>query len=107
MDSSKLSTCCPTGSPVHSQIDFHRFSAICKALAHPARVHIVAYLKQINRCLCGQIVDSLPLCQSTVSQHLKILKACGLVRGEIEGPRTCYCLDAQVLAEFKALTERL
>ena len=107
MDSSKLSTCCPTGSPVHSQIDFHRFSAICKALAHPARVHIVAYLKQINRCLCGQIVDSLPLCQSTVSQHLKILKACGLVRGEIEGPRTCYCLDPQVLAEFKALTERL
>lgn len=102
-----LSTCCTPGRPERPPIDSHRFSAICKALAHPARVHIVAYLKQINRCLCGQIVDSLPLAQSTVSQHLKILKACGLVRGEIEGPRTCYCLDHQVLAEFKTLTERL
>lgn len=102
-----LSTCCPSGSPERPPIDFHRFSSICKALAHPARVHIVAYLKQINRCLCGQIVDTLPLSQSTVSQHLKILKASGLVIGEVEGPRTCYCLDPKVLAEFKALIERL
>ena len=79
-----------------------RMSAICKALAHPVRIHIVAHLKQLNRCVCGQIVDSLPLAQSTVSQHLKILKESGLVRGVVEGPRTCYCLDPEIVAEFKA-----
>jgi len=78
-----------------------RFSSICKALGHPARVRIVEYLKETDQCICGEIVDILPLAQSTVSQHLKILKESGLVKGEIEGPRTCYCLDRTVLAQFK------
>ena len=84
-----------------------RFAAVCKALAHPARVHIVSHLKQIDRCVCGRIVDTLPLAQSTVSQHLKILKTSGLVRGEIEGPRTCYCLDPAVMEEFQAFVDKL
>jgi DNA-binding transcriptional ArsR family regulator len=84
-----------------------RIAAICKALAHPARIHIVNHLKQIDRCVCGRIVDSLPLAQSTVSQHLKILKASGLVRGEVEGPRTCYCLNPVVMEEFKAFMDGL
>ncbi len=65
------------------------------------------HLQQLNQCICGQIVATLPLAQSTVSQHLKILKNCGLVKGEVEGPRTSYCLDKQVLAEFKNLIKML
>jgi ArsR family transcriptional regulator, arsenate/arsenite/antimonite-responsive transcriptional repressor len=90
------------GDPVSDQ-DVRRLAAICKALAHPARIAIVTHLKKLNRCVCGQIVDALPLAQSTVSQHLKILKSVGVVRGEIEGPRTCYCLNPDVLDELKIL----
>lgn len=88
-------------------MDADRLAMICKALSHPARIHIVARLKQMNRCICGELVDALPLAQSTVSQHLKILKRVGVIRGEIEGPRTCYCLDPTVVAEFKQLVEDL
>lgn len=88
-------------------MDAERLATICKALSHPARIHIVAHLKQLNRCICGELVDALPLAQSTVSQHLKILKRVGVIRGEIEGPRTCYCLDPTVVAEFKQLVEGL
>jgi DNA-binding transcriptional ArsR family regulator len=94
-------------SPLETAMDTERFAAICKALAHPARVRIVDHLKAMEQCICGQIVDVLPLAQSTVSQHLKILKESGLVKGTIEGPRTCYCLDRYVLAEFKAMANRL
>ena len=82
-------------------------AALCKALGHPARVAIVRYLDQVDRCVCGRIVSVLPLAQSTVSQHLKILKESGLVRGEVEGPRTCYCLDRERLAAFRALASSL
>jgi len=78
-----------------------QFSKICKALGHPARVRIVEYLQEADQCICGEIVDMLPLAQSTVSQHLKILKESGLVKGVIEGPRTCYCLDRNVMDLFK------
>ncbi len=84
-----------------------RFAGMCKALAHPARVRIVRMLLSVETCVCGDIVDSLPLAQSTVSQHLKVLKDAGLVMGTIDGPRTCYCLDREALAEFKALSEAL
>lgn len=82
-------------------LDTETFAALCKALGHPARIRIVAHLKAENRCICGQIVEILPLAQSTVSQHLKILKEAGIVRGEVEGPRTCYCLDIELLERFK------
>jgi ArsR family transcriptional regulator len=82
-------------------LDTATLAAICKALGHPARVRIVEHLKAIDNCICGEIVQILPLAQSTVSQHLKLLKNAGLVKGEVEGPRTCYCLDRDMLERFK------
>lgn len=64
-----------------------------KALSHPARVAILNLLVRKQACICGDIVDELPLAQSTVSQHLKVLKDAGLIKGEIEGARVCYCID--------------
>lgn len=79
-----------------------RLARMCKALAHPARVQIVRYLKsRRGECTCGDIVDQLPLAQSTVSQHLKVLKSAGLIQGEVDRPRICYCLNEQALEDFK------
>ena len=83
------------------------FAKICKALAHPTRIRIVEYLKKKDRCICGKIVGMLPLAQSTVSQHLKILKQSGLVQGDIEGLYTCYCLDKEILGRFKETVNNL
>ncbi|MEX2531809.1 MAG: metalloregulator ArsR/SmtB family transcription factor [Gemmatimonadota bacterium] len=69
-----------------------------KALSHPARLAIIEHLAARDTCLCGDLVDTLPLAQATVSQHLKVLKAAGLVKGEVDGPRSCYCLDRDALA---------
>jgi ArsR family transcriptional regulator len=88
---------------VESTVDYLSFAQICKALGHPARIRIVEHLKAIDHCICGEIVQILPLAQSTVSQHLKVLKAAGLVKGEVEGPRTCYCLDREILESFKKI----
>ena len=82
-----------------------QFASICKALGHPVRVMIINYLKKIDRCLCGDIVELLPLAQSTVSQHLKCLKNAGLIKGEVEGPKTCYCLDKTMLEKFTLLVD--
>lgn len=68
-----------------------------KALGHPARIAILRTLAARQTCLCGEVVDELPLAQATVSQHLKALKEAGLIRGEADGPRSCYCLDAPAL----------
>ena len=75
---------------------------MCKALGHPARLGILRQLLREERCVCGRIVEVLPLAQSTVSQHLKVLKDAGLIIGEVEGPRTCYCADRQRLAALAA-----
>lgn len=64
-----------------------------KALSHPARIAILNLLVQKQTCICGDIVEELPLAQSTVSQHLKVLKEAGLIKGEIEGSTVCYCID--------------
>lgn len=77
------------------------------ALAHPARVRIVRLLLQRDSCLCGEIVDAMPLAQSTVSQHLKILKESGLVQGEIDGPRVCYCIHPKAMQRLKQLVAEL
>lgn len=87
--------------------DHEALALICKALGHPARIRILQYLKEADRCICGKIVEILPLAQSTVSQHLKILKQAGLVIGEIEGPSTCYCLDKKKLSRFKNMVTDL
>lgn len=79
---------------------------LAKALGHPARLRILEILAQTPGCLCGDIVDRLPLAQATVSQHLKELKRVGLIQGEISGPRTCYGLDSQALIRARdALTD--
>ena len=75
-------------------------AGLCKALGHPARIKILQHLLTEDRCICGRIVEVLPLAQSTVSQHLKILKESGLVQGEVEGPKTCYCIDKNMLSGF-------
>ena len=66
---------------------------IFKAVSHPARIKILKILSTMNVCVCGEIVNLLPLAQATVSQHLKELKRVGLIQGEIEGPKTCYCIN--------------
>lgn len=71
----------------------NRLAKYAKALAHPARVAILKLLASRQACMCGDIVEELPLSQSTVSQHLKELKEAGLIKGDIEGARVCYCID--------------
>lgn len=80
---------------------------LAKALAHPARVAILRQLLQDGDCACGDLVGRLPLAQSTVSEHLKILKTAGFVRGTIDGPRVCYCADLEVVRRFVRLTRAL
>lgn len=77
------------------------------AVAHPARVRIVQLLLSRRSCVCGEIVDKLPLAQSTVSQHLKILKESGLIQGEVDGPKVCYYINPQKLQELKSLIGKL
>lgn len=72
-----------------------------KAIGHPARLAILRVLAGRMTCVCGEIVDELPLAQATVSQHLKVLKAAGLIQGEVDGPRVCYCLDRAALAALR------
>ncbi|MBM4130212.1 helix-turn-helix transcriptional regulator [bacterium] len=78
--------------------DLVALARVARALSHPGRLHILGVLAARRGCVCGDVVVASPLAQSTVSQHLKELKAAGLVRGEVEGPRTCYCLDEAALA---------
>lgn len=70
-----------------------RLAAVARALAHPGRLRLLQAISSRETCVCGDLVELMPLAQSTVSQHLKELKEAGLIRGEIDGPRTCYCLD--------------
>ncbi len=71
----------------------NRIAKYMKALGHPARVAILELLIKKQACICGDIVDELPLSQSTVSQHLKELKEAGLIKGDIDGVKVCYCID--------------
>jgi DNA-binding transcriptional ArsR family regulator len=74
---------------------------VAKAFSHPARVAILRELARRNECVCGEIVDLIPLAQATVSQHLKELKDLGLIKGEIDGPRSCYCINWEVLTDLR------
>lgn len=76
-----------------------------KVLSHPARLAIVEHLAARDTCVCGDLVDALPLAQATVSQHLRVLKAAGIVKGEVDGPRSCYCLDRNALASLHEALE--
>jgi len=82
-------------------------ASLARALGHPARVAILRFLAREGECFCGRIVDHLPLSQATVSQHLKVLKDAGLLQGEVDGPRVCYCPDPKVLARLRQLLGEL
>ena len=79
----------------------NQIATIAKALGHPARVAIIEHLLKVNACICGDIVNELPLAQATVSQHLKELKNAGLIKGSIEGNAICYCIDENTFEILK------
>lgn len=81
----------------------NRLADLAKALGHPARIAILQLLAKKADCVCGDIVDELPLSQATVSQHLAELKQAGLIVGEIEGPKVCYCINQKAWLEAKQL----
>jgi ArsR family transcriptional regulator len=97
----------PDVRPVEGPEADEELATLAKALGHPARVQIMRLLVRREACVCGDIVDELPLAQSTVSQHLKVLKESGLIRGDIDGPRVCYCVEPRVLRRLKALVGSL
>ncbi len=100
-------TCCSASEKLPEVAWADELAKLTWALAHPARVRIVRLLLSRTACMCGEIVEEMPLAQSTVSQHLKILKETGLVQGEIDGPRVCYCINQAALAKLKQLIESL
>ncbi|MBL0744582.1 ArsR/SmtB family transcription factor [Chryseolinea lacunae] len=79
----------------------NELAVLAKALGHPARIAILQFLIKTRSCVCGDIVEELPLSQSTVSQHLKALKNAGLIKGDIEGPSVCYCIDEKAWNKAK------
>jgi len=81
--------------------------ALAWGLAHPARVAILRLLLARGECVCGAIVEQMPLAQATVSQHLKVLKETGWIEGEIDGPRVCYCPTKGAMARFQQLLQSL
>jgi ArsR family transcriptional regulator len=101
----KAAACCdpPTVAQALDPAADDALAALAKALAHPMRVQIVRILARTEGCVCGDIVEQLPLAQSTVSQHLKVLKEAGLVRGTIDGPRVSYCIDPDGLRRLRIL----
>ena len=105
--------CCPEPRteadlrPLEGKDADEELAALAKAIAHPARVAIVRLLVRKTACVCGDIVDELPLAQSTVSQHLKVLKEAGLIRGEVDGPRVCYCIEPRTLRRLRVLVSGL
>ncbi len=88
-------------------MELEQIAKIFKALGHPTRIKIVQHLIEINTCICGEIVGIFPYSQSTISQHLKILKESGIVCGEVEGPKTYFCVDKAVLDQFKQYVNTL
>jgi DNA-binding transcriptional ArsR family regulator len=101
--------CCPPARekadlrPIEGDAADEELAALTKALGNPTRVKILRILVRRETCICGDIVEELPLAQSTVSQHLKVLKEVGLIRGDVDGPRVCYCIEPRALRRLKAL----
>ena len=100
-------TCDSTPVKLKADPTAETFAKLAWAIAHPARVQIVRLLIGREACVCGEIVDQLPLAQSTVSQHLKILKESGLIEGEVDGPKVCYCINTKRLEQLKAFVAKL
>lgn len=100
-------TCDATPVKLKADPTADELAGLAWAIAHPARVQIIRFLIGREACMCGEIVDQLPLAQSTVSQHLKILKESGLIQGEVDGPKVCYCINPQRLKQLKSLVAGL
>lgn len=104
----KQNLCCsPSDVSNVLQDDDAELARLAAALGHPARVAIVRLLKDKGECICGDIVDVLPLAQSTVSQHLKVLKEAGWIMGETDGPRSCYCMNPAALERIHILLSEI
>ena len=102
--------CCEAGTDTlaHARpLDDETLAAMAKALGHPVRVRIVRLLAERQACVTGDLVAELPLAQSTISEHLRILRQAGLIQGEIEGPRTSYCINQAGLAALQATVASL
>lgn len=82
-------------------IEHNEMAGLFKAMSHPARIAIVEYLLSVDTCICGDIVNELPLAQPTVSQHLKELKNANIIKGSIEGTAICYCLNEETLSKME------
>ena len=95
----------------HYTAEQNQLATLAKALAHPARIAIIDYLLQVDTCICGDIVNELPLAQPTISQHLRELKNAGLIKGNVEGNAICYCIDTTALqflqTYFAAITTKI
>ncbi len=93
----------PDFRPIEGPEADAELAELAKALAHPARIQSLRLLTRRTTCVCGEIVDDLDLAQSTVFQHLMVMKAAGIIQGEVDGPRVCYCLNPRTLRRMKAL----
>lgn len=82
-------------------------ATLAKALGHPARIAIIEYLIKVDACICGDIVNELPLAQPTISQHLRELKNAGLIKGSVEGNAICYCIDEKTLQKIQGYFESI
>ena len=81
--------------------EHNEMASLFKALSHPARIAIIEYLLKVDECICGDIVNELPLAQPTVSQHLKELKNANIIKGSIEGTAICYCLNPEIMLKIQ------
>jgi ArsR family transcriptional regulator len=104
--------CCPPardelGGPVEGEEAESELAGMAEALGHPVRVGILRILTEREECICGELVEELPVAQSTVSQHLKKLKDADWIRGAVDGPRTCYCIEPAALERFGRLFESI
>lgn len=91
----------------HFTIEQNELASFTKALGHPARIAILQHLLKVKACVCGDIVNELPLAQPTVSQHLKELKNAGIIKGTIEGNAICYCIDETTWNRYQTILENL
>ena len=104
--------CCPPakdefGGPTSGEEAESELAGMAQALGHPIRVAILRILIERQECICGELVDELPVAQSTVSQHLKKLKQARLIRGTVDGPRVCYCIEPSAMKRFRTLFDTI
>ena len=101
--------CCkpPQKRPKRRAFSEEELGVLCKALGHPARIRLLRILIDKGECISGDLAEEFSLAQSTVSEHLRILKEAGLVQGSIDGPRRSYCVNSEVLEQFKKMVDNL